>query len=145
MITTEVKNLYRENMTDEMSHIEEFNVTENDGANFCGIPPNLGERETHRMLDWWAGGIVVTTIGSIGLIGNIVSLVAIIFLPSKRKTMFYKLLLTLAIFDIIFIISGGLLMIQVAFRFTSEWFKILFPILTYPAAGFGMTGIATYQ
>lgn len=145
MITTEVKNLYRENMTDEMSHIEEFNVTENDGANFCGIPPNLEERETHRMLDWWAGGIVVTTIGSIGLIGNIVSLVAIIFLPSKRKTMFYKLLLTLAIFDIIFIISGGLLMIQVAFRFTSEWFKILFPILTYPAAGFGMTGIATYQ
>ena len=145
MITTEVKNLYHENMTDQMPHMEEFNVTENNTANFCGIPPNSEERETHRMLDWWAGGIVVTTIGSIGLIGNIVSLVAIIFLPSKRKTMFYKLLLTLAIFDIIFIISGGLLMIQVAFVFNAEWFKILFPILTYPAAGFGMTGIQKHQ
>ena len=145
MITTEVKGLYHENMTDEMPHVAEFNVTEDNGANFCGIAPNLEEKETYRMLDWWAGGVVVTTIGSIGLIGNIVSLVAIIFLPSKRKTMFYKLLLTLAIFDIIFIISGGLLMIQVAFRFTSEWFKILFPILTYPAAGFGMTGIAIHQ
>ena len=84
MITTEVKGLYHENMTDEMPHVAEFNVTEDNGANFCGIAPNLEEKETYRMLDWWAGGVVVTTIGSIGLIGNIVSLVAIIFLLAVR-------------------------------------------------------------
>ena len=98
------------------------------------------EKAEKKVLEWWAGGVAVSSIGTIGMIGNIVSLIAISLLPSHRKTMFYKLLLTLAIFDIMFISSGGLFMVQQAFRFRFEFFDICFPKIIYPAAGFGMTG-----
>ena len=106
----------------------------------CGTPPTPDERQENRLLDWWAGGVVVSTVGGVGIVGNILSLMAIVLLPTSRKSMFYKLLLTLAIFDIVFISSGGLFMMQQAFRFKSFLFKRCFPKLIYPAAGFGMTG-----
>ena len=115
------------------------NTTLNDTI-MCGISLTTEEQEGKRVLEWWAGGVVVTTIGTIGIIGNTVSLIAISLLPSHRKTMFYKLLLALAIFDILFISSGGLFMVQQAFHFRFWWFDILFPQIIYPAAGFGMTG-----
>jgi len=115
------------------------NTTLND-TTLCGISPTSEERAEKRVLEWWAGGVAVSTIGIIGIIGNTVSLIAISLLPSHRKTMFYKLLLTLAIFDILFISSGGLFMVQQAFHFRFWWFDIFFPQIIYPAAGFGMTG-----
>ena len=115
------------------------NTTLND-TTLCGIEPTPEERDEERVLQWWAGGVAVCTIGTIGIIGNTVSLIAISLLPSHRKTMFYKLLLTLAIFDILFISSGGGFMVQQAFLFRLWWFDIFFPQIIYPAAAFGMTG-----
>jgi hypothetical protein len=117
-----------------------YNITTLNDTTLCGVSPTPEDREVKRVLEWWAGGVAVSTIGTIGIIGNTVSLIAIILLPSQRKTMFYKLLLTLAIFDILFISSGGLFMVQQAFHFRFWWFDILFPQIIYPAAAFGMTG-----
>ena len=52
----------------------------------------------------------------------------------------FQLLVTLAIFDILFISNGGLFMIQQAFRFNVSWYNTLFPKCIYPISGFAMTG-----
>lgn len=54
--------------------------------------------------------------------------------------MFYKLLVALAIFDVVFISTGGLFIVQSAFRFEWAWYNRLFPYVIYPAAGISMTG-----
>ena len=117
-----------------------YNNTTLNNNTLCGNPPTTEEIEERRVLEWWTGGVAVSSIGIIGIFGNTVSLMAISLLPSHRKTMFYKLLLTLAIFDIMFISSGGLFMVQQAFRFRFQFFDLCFPKIIYPAAGFGMTG-----
>lgn len=57
--------------------------------------------------------------------------------------MFLQLLVTLGIFDVLFISNGGLFMIQQAFNFNVTWYNILFPKLIYPISGFAMTGKKT--
>ena len=117
------------------------NHTDLNYTNLCGIRPTKEEERERAVLEWWTGGVTISTIGVIGIVGNTVSLIAISLLPSHRKSMFYKLLLTLAIFDIVFISSGGVFMAQQAFRFHFWWFDLFFPKLIYPVAGFGMTGM----
>ena len=109
-------------------------------------------------LKFWGPGVAVSIIGGIGLVGNILSIIAIATLPKTRLSLFYKvskkldyfwfmyfmyflqLLLTLAIFDFLFISNGGLFMIQQAFGFKVEWYNFLFPKCIYPISGFAMTG-----
>ena len=106
----------------------------------CGTPLSQDDEKELQIVQWWAGGVIVTIVGLIGIVGNTVSLTAISSLPSQQKSMFYRLLLTLAIFDLVFITTGGLFMVQQAFRFTFGWYELLFPKFIYPVAAFGMTG-----
>ena len=106
----------------------------------CGTPLSPDDEKELQFVQWWAGGVIVTIVGLIGIVGNTVSLTAISSLPSHQKSMFYRLLLTLAIFDLVFITTGGLFMVQQAFRFTFRWYEFLFPKFIYPVAAFGMTG-----
>ena len=117
-----------------------YNNTTLNYTEICGFPLSLEEKQELKRLEWWGGGVALCVIGVIGILGNTLSLTAITLLPSKQRSMFYKLLLTLAIFDIIFISAGGVFMVQQAFRFTFDWYEICFPKFIYPAAGFGMTG-----
>lgn len=43
-----------------------------------------------RSLKFWGPGVTVSIIGGIGLVGNILSIVAIVTLPKIRLSLFYK-------------------------------------------------------
>ena len=87
---------------------------------------------------FWFSGVAVSAVGSIGLIGNIVSLITIATM--MKKSLFNKLLLTLTIFDTLFIFNGGIFMAQQSLEFKNELYNLLFPCVIYPLAGFSMTG-----
>ena len=106
----------------------------------CGTPLSEGETEALQALDWWLGGVAVSCISLVGLMGNILSFAAISSIPLPRLSLFYKLLLMLAGFDCMFLFAGGLFMIQQVFKFSFAVYNVLFPKVIYPAAGFGMTG-----
>ena len=76
----------------------------------------MGIQELYNCLDpyhkygyeieyFWISGIVVTLIGVLGLIANILNL-AVLFRPNFRKKSCYQLLITMALFDILFILSS---------------------------------------
>ena len=56
---------------------------------------------------FWVSGIVLISVGILGLFGNVANLV-VLFQPELRLKTFYKLLIVLAIFDILFILSFGI-------------------------------------
>ncbi len=94
-------------------------------------------------LRFWGPGVSVAVLGAFGLVGNILSIWAIITFPKSKRSLFYKLLVTLAIFDSLFITNGGLFMTQQAFAFNLHWYNYLFPKCIYPISGFAMTGSKT--
>ena len=106
----------------------------------CGAPMSESQTQVMETLDWWIGGIIVSFISLIGLMGNTLSLAAIASIPLPRMSLFYKLLLILAGFDMMFLFAGGLFMTQQVFKFSNSVYDALFPKVIYPAAGFGMTG-----
>ena len=73
-----------------------------------------------------------------GVVWNILSLVTISTIP--KKSLFHKLLITLTTFDTLFLMSGGIFMIQQSLKFESSIFNTLFPKILYPMAGISMTG-----
>ncbi len=75
----------------------------------------------------------------LGLLCNILSLATIVSM--KKKSLFHKLLITLAAYDLLFIANGGLFMTQRAFSYNSRAFTLVFPKVIYPLAGIGMTGM----
>jgi hypothetical protein len=72
---------------------------------------------------------------------NILSFVTIVTM--SKKSLFHKLLITLTIFDMIFLMSGGIFMVQQSIAFNSAIFNKLFPKVIYPLAGISMTGKLT--
>ena len=57
-----------------------------------------------------------------------------------KRGPFIKLLLTLTTFDTLFLINGGVFMLQQAFGFQNEVYNALFPKVIFPLAGISMTG-----
>jgi hypothetical protein len=87
---------------------------------------------------FWLSGVAVSVVGLFGLFGNLISLVTIATM--MKKSLFNKLLLTLTIFDTLFIFNGGIFMAQQSLEFKNEVYNFLFPCVIYPLAGFSMTG-----
>ncbi|TRY74638.1 hypothetical protein TCAL_15614, partial [Tigriopus californicus] len=107
----------------------------------CGTYSNLNETSVANF-KLYGQGITVSIVGLFGLIGNTL---AILTIASMRNvTLFYKLLVALAIFDVLFILTGGLFIVQTAFKFEFPWYNLLFPSIIYPVAGISMTG-STYS
>ncbi|CAB4066112.1 unnamed protein product [Lepeophtheirus salmonis] len=113
-------------MSSRNSSIEEL-------RDICGVP----NEALRASLEIWADGVTVSAIGIFGLVGNILSILTISTM--NRLKLFYKLILTLAVFDLMFITCGGLLMVQQAFQFQSDIYNALFPHIIYPGSGFSMT------
>ena len=92
---------------------------------------------------FWLSGVAVSGVGIFGLLGNVVSLVTIATM--MKKSLFNKLLLTLTIFDTLFIFNGGIFMAQQSLEFKNQIYNLLFPCVIYPLAGFSMTGNISKQ
>ena len=85
---------------------------------------------------FWVSGVMLVTVGVLGIVGNILNLV-VLCRQQFRKHIFYNLLSALACFDIIFIVSYS----------TSVGYTSLacnpfnLPIyITYPISNLGLTG-----
>ena len=63
----------------------------------------------------------------------------------KNVSLFYKLLVALAIFDAMFILTGGLFIVQMQFKFEFPIYNLLFPRVIYPIAGISMTGKSEFK
>jgi hypothetical protein len=87
---------------------------------------------------FYVAGVLVAVTAGVGLLGNLISLITLSTM--SRRGLFIKLLLTLTTFDTLFLISGGIFMLQQAFNFTNPVYNALFPKVIYPLAGFSMTG-----
>ncbi len=74
-----------------------------------------------------------------GLVGTTIAMITII--SQRKKSMFQKLLVTLAAFDTIFIVNGGLFMMTTTYSYNSYLINVLVPKIIYPLSGIGMTGI----
>ena len=106
------------------------------GGPYCGVS-NL-DNDFIEEFKFWISGVSVIIAGLSGLVWNIISLLTI--LTMKKKSLFHKLLICLTIFDMLFLLSGGIFMIHQSIPFESQIFNILFPKLIYPLAGISMTG-----
>ena len=106
----------------------------------CGVEPLESQVEFQKNFEWWIGGVVLSSISGIGISGNSLFLVSMLSLSSHRRTLFYKLLMGLAVSDMLFIFSNGLICIQQAFGFEWGWAGKFFPTIIFPLAGFSMTG-----
>lgn len=125
-----------------MSSVVRWNITEEEVKLICGTPTESTD-VSFRLTQFWSSGVVVCVFGAFGLVGNVLTGLTLRTM-SRTITLFNKLLLTLAIIDSLFIMSGGAFMTKQAFKYKSELYTALFPILTYPVAGLSMTG-STYM
>lgn len=112
-----------------------------DFQNIDPIDPNLdcgGSRANVTDITWWCSGVLVSSVGLIGFVGNTLALI-VLSRPSLRDV-FHQLLFALACFDILFIICGGINYTFRAFKAESDIFTYLFPKFIYPFTHIAMTG-----
>ena len=86
---------------------------------------------------FWLSGVVLSFVGVIGLLGNIIILV-VLWKPRMRKNVFYNLLFSLSCFDILFIISYG---VSVAYKSLACYpFNRIVGSVAYPLLNIGISG-----
>ena len=86
---------------------------------------------------FWLSGVLLSIVAIIGFIGNIINIV-VLCQPELRQKVFYKLLVVLAIFDSIFIISYG---ISIGYQsMACQPSNGNVGHLTYPILNVGLTG-----
>ena len=81
-------------------------------SNTCG--PSFHHDEVLKNFSFVCSGVLVLIVGSLGLMCNGLTCLTLKMM-SKSMTVFNKLLLTLAIVDSFFILSGGALMTKHSF------------------------------
>ena len=77
--------------------------------------PQDDQDEEYKTIQFVFSGVIVLTVGVFGFVGNIFTCV-FLKMMSKGMTPFNKLLVTLAIFDMMFICLGGSFITKEALR-----------------------------
>ena len=86
---------------------------------------------------FWVSGILLSSVSFLGLLGNFFNII-VLCQPKMRKNNFYNLLLFLAFFDILFILSYG---ISVAYKSMACYpFNKLVGPIAYPLINIGLVG-----
>eukprot|EP00090_Calanus_glacialis_P018966 TRINITY_DN29289_c0_g1_i1.p1 TRINITY_DN29289_c0_g1~~TRINITY_DN29289_c0_g1_i1.p1 ORF type:complete len:381 (-),score=37.07 TRINITY_DN29289_c0_g1_i1:225-1367(-) len=83
-------------------------------------------------------GLLVSIIGCLGVMGNIISL--LVLSKPKLKDCFHQLLFALACFDTVYIVIGGINYTFKAFDADSNAYTIAFPYIIYPITNIGLCG-----
>jgi len=96
------------------------------------------ENSTVNFYKYYCGGVLVLTIGLIGILGDICSI--LVLSRPKLQDCFHQLLIALASFDILYIVCGGVNYTLRAFEFKSDVYTLAFPHFIYPFANIGMCG-----
>ena len=101
----------------ESSFAETFNsnnLTKRQLLDICGYP--MDQNKLFTNVRFFTSGIIVCVVGAFGLIGNALTCLTIKMM-SKTMTLFNKLLLTLTLIDMVFILTGGAFMAKGAFGY----------------------------
>ena len=86
---------------------------------------------------FWVSGVMLVTVGVLGIAGNILNLI-VLCRKQFRNQVFYNLLTALACFDIIFIASFST---SVGYQsLACNPFNLLIRYITYPILNLGLTG-----
>ena len=101
----------------------------------CG---ELTENPTVYIYKYYCGGLLVSTIGIVGILGDVCSI--LVLSRPKLQDCFHQLLIALAAFDILYILCGGINYTVRAFEFKSDIYTIAFPHFIYPFANIGLCG-----
>jgi len=102
-----------------------FNGTTSEHSTNCGT--DFSTNETVINLKYYCDGLLVSIIGCLGLIGNLIAV--IVLARPKIQDCFHQLLLALACFDILYITFGGLNYTFKAFEANNEAFTLALPII----------------
>ena len=89
---------------------------------------------------FWVSGIALVLVGTVGLVGNLLTLLVLCRSDLRKKT-FFKLLIVLALFDLLFIISYGTILGYRALACHPDSFLngSIYKV-TYPLLNIGLTG-----
>ena len=105
------------------------------GLPMCG---ELTENSTVDFYKYYCDGVLVLTIGLVGILGNICSI--LVLSRPRLQDCFHQLLIALASFDILYIVCGGVNYTLRAFEFRSDVYTLAFPHFIYPFSNIGMCG-----
>lgn len=94
----------------------------------CGT--NFADDLTVYNFKYYCDGLLVSIFGCLGIIGNLIALV--VLSRPRLRDCFHQLLLTLACFDTLYIIIGGLNYTFKAFESKNDMFIVAFPHFIYP-------------
>ena len=89
---------------------------------------------------FWVSGVALVLVGTVGLVGNLLTLLVLCRSDMRKKT-FFKLLIVLALFDLLFIISYGTILGYRALACHPDSFLngAIYKV-TYPLLNIGLTG-----
>jgi len=89
--------------------------------------------ELNATCQLWSEAILSLVVAAFGLVGNLTS-IWVLSVPEMRCTAFNRLLLALALVDIMFIGPGVIIYVFESFHFNADWYNYLFPVFLYPFA-----------
>ena len=89
---------------------------------------------------FWVSGVALVLVGAVGLVGNLLTLLVLRKSDLRKKT-FFKLLIILALFDLLFILSYGTILGYRALAcHPDSYVNGMIYKVTYPLLNIGLTG-----
>jgi len=98
-----------------------------------------GDDQLVESFKYIADGILVSLVGTIGVLGNISSL--LVLSRPRLRDCFHNLLFALACFDTLYIVFGGINYTMKAFELANtRIYTLTFPYIIYPFTSIGLSG-----
>ena len=89
-----------------------------------------GYRQVVLDARFWLESVVMTTTGTFGFLGNIITL--IVFKDQRTRSNFHKMLMTLAVIDCVLILFYVIQHAIIPTVYPPQWWKYMFPYVFHP-------------